>query len=195
MRASNPGAAAEAAAHAFEVAAAAPPAVAASAGFAVPATAAAWGAADGASICWPQLPQKRALAGTGLLHLGQFTMFSFFGVDFFRVGGIRAAHGIAGAAMSRRNGLRIQGGFAAADRLCHGFAAYKNDAVLNPWPGWKFGSDRGHDGAALRGFNAVVNPVDWIWESTAVSGTCGGAFCGNMLDRRIRPACGGQNCE
>jgi hypothetical protein len=38
------------------------------------------GAAEGlaaASTGWPQLPQKRALAGTDLLHLGQFTMFSF----------------------------------------------------------------------------------------------------------------------
>jgi hypothetical protein len=34
--------------------------------------------AAAASIGWPQLPQKRALAGTDLLHLGQFTMFSFY---------------------------------------------------------------------------------------------------------------------
>jgi hypothetical protein len=38
------------------------------------------GKTDGVSICWPQLPQKRALAGTGLLHFGQFTIFSLFSV-------------------------------------------------------------------------------------------------------------------
>jgi hypothetical protein len=94
MRASNPGADAAAAAQAFEVAAAAPLAAAVA-----PAMAGICGCAgfcgcaddafDAASIGWPQLPQKRALAGTGLLHLGQFTMFSLFVDPFMRT---RCAH-------------------------------------------------------------------------------------------------------
>jgi hypothetical protein len=96
-RDNSPGADAAAAAQAFDVAAAAPltaadapPAAAAIAGVCGGGVCGAWEAAEGASICWPQLPQKRALAGTGLLHLGQFTMFSLFGgcsfgVDVFQL--------------------------------------------------------------------------------------------------------------
>ncbi|HEV7359364.1 MAG TPA: hypothetical protein VGN99_15315 [Steroidobacteraceae bacterium] len=77
-RAKSPGADAAAAAHAFEVAAAAPvAATVAPAITGVGGGGAAEERAAAASIGWPQLPQKRAFAGTGLLHLGQFTMFSF----------------------------------------------------------------------------------------------------------------------
>jgi hypothetical protein len=92
MREIKPGAEAAAAAHACEA-----PEADAGAGFGIAATGIDASAPD--SICWPQLPQKRAFAMTARLHLGQFMML-FLSGDFL-------VHRSAGHDVTRRDRLRI----------------------------------------------------------------------------------------